>query len=260
WDGGYVTSAGSLLVNSTLTTSAFENTGAITINNGGVLTNLASPLTSGGGSHLTINSGGTLNVSANALDLNGALLVNNGTITGPTNVNFGSLAKGSGVYGAVNVTDGGRFSPGNSPGSVTTGSTTWNAGGAYTVEIADALAGPGVGWDLWDIVGDLLVNGSGHFSIDLVSLSGAGPGTAANFDPAGDYHWLIARSSNDLGQIDLRNLEIDSTSFTNATANGQFSISNDATGIYINFSDVPEPSASALIGAVGLFLVRRRRQ
>jgi len=73
-----------------------------------------------------------------------ALLVNNGHISiGATNVNFGSLAKGSGVYGAVNVTDGGRFSPGNSPGSVTTGSTTWNSGGSYVVEIADALAGGG---------------------------------------------------------------------------------------------------------------------
>jgi hypothetical protein len=90
-------------------------------------------------------------------------LVNNGTIAGTTNVNFGSLAKGSGVYGAVNVTDGGKFSPGNSPGAVTTGSTTWNSGGTYTVEIADALAGPGIGWDLWTIAGDLLVNPSGHF-------------------------------------------------------------------------------------------------
>ena len=86
------------------------------------------------------------------------LLVNNGTVTGTTNVNFGALAKGSGVYGAVNVTDGGKFSPGNSPGSVTTGSTTWNSGGGYLVEIADALAGAGVGWDVWNIDGTLGLN------------------------------------------------------------------------------------------------------
>jgi hypothetical protein len=260
WDGGFNTGAGRLTVNSTINSSGFENDGVITINNAATLTNNGSTLASTGGSRITINPGGTLNVSANSLDLNGALLVNNGTITGPTNVNFGSLAKGSGVYGAVNVTDGGRFSPGNSPGAVTTGSATWNSGGAYTVEISDALAGPGVGWDLWNIAGDLVVNPSRHFSIDLVSLSGLTAGPAANFDPFRDYHWLIASSSNDLSQLHLQNLEIDSNSFTNSLANGHFYISNDSNGLYLSFSAIPEPTGILLIGlASHLFAYRGKR-
>ena len=40
-----------------------------------------------------------------------------------------ALAKGAGRYGEIIVTDGGKFSPGNSPGTVSTGSTTWNSNG-----------------------------------------------------------------------------------------------------------------------------------
>src|SRR5207244_5057418 len=123
----------------------------------GTFNNSSTPLVSGGGSRITINPGGILNTGS-SLELNGALMVNNGTITGTTNINFGSLAKGAGVYGTVNVNDGGRFSPGNSPGSVTTGATTWNSGGSYVVEIADALAGAGTGWDIWNIDGQINLN------------------------------------------------------------------------------------------------------
>src|SRR5207237_2900562 len=134
-------------------------------------------------------NGGQLSVSNGTLELNGGLLVNNGEISGTTNVNFGSLAKGSGKDGPLNLTDGGRFSPGNSPGSVTTGSTTWNSGGGYVVGIADALAGAGVGWDVWNIDGTLGLNATattnGRFTISLSSMDAL----AANFDPPPDYDW-----------------------------------------------------------------------
>ena len=74
----------------------------------------------GGGSRTTINPSGTLAVAAGTtIELNGGLLVNNGTISGTTDVNYGSLAKGTGVYGIVNVGQGGTYAPGNSPGIVT---------------------------------------------------------------------------------------------------------------------------------------------
>jgi hypothetical protein len=76
------------------------------------------------------------------------MLVNNGTISGTTNVFYGSLAKGSGVFGSINLSNGGKFSPGNSPGAVTTGATTWNASGNYLFEINDAAGIAGTNWDL----------------------------------------------------------------------------------------------------------------
>ncbi|HEV8292244.1 MAG TPA: autotransporter-associated beta strand repeat-containing protein, partial [Tepidisphaeraceae bacterium] len=264
WDGGYNTAAGSILINSALTTTAFENTGAITISNGGNLTNNTSALVSGGGSRIAINSGGQLDVGGSSLQLNGALLVNNGTITGTTNVNFGSLAKGAGIYGAVNVTDGGRFSPGNSPGTVTTGPATWNSGGTYTLEMADALAGPGVGWDLWNIAGDLLIDSSSdparQFFIALASISGDAAGPAAHFDSSRDYRWLIARSSNELSKIDVMKLTLDTRGFVNDSGDGQFLLSTSGSSLYISFNSVPDPSTASVLLASALFLRRRSKQ
>ena len=104
------------------------------------------------------------------------------------------------------------------------------------------------------------MNPSGHFSIDLVSLSGTGPGPAANFDAFGDYHWLIASFNNDLRESDLQNIEIHRTSFANNTGNGQFSLSTDSNDLYINFSAAPEPSTVALASLASALFLRRRKQ
>jgi hypothetical protein len=79
-------------------------------------------------------------------------------------------------------------------------------------------------------------------------------GEPINFDPSGDYHWLIASSSNDLQQIDLQNLEINSTAFANEAAHGACALSTDANGFYINFTPIPEPSATALAALALLIL------
>ena len=61
------------------------------------------------------------------------------------NVNYGSLAKGTGYYDEVNVTDGGKFAPGNSITDSTSGTLTLNSGSVYEFEInlANGVAGGG---------------------------------------------------------------------------------------------------------------------
>jgi fibronectin-binding autotransporter adhesin len=262
WDGGFNTSAGSLIVNSTANVTAFENTGAITINGGGgTLINSVNNLVSGGGGRITINPGGQIDLNTTSLDLVGSLLINNGRVNGATNVGFGSLAKGAGVYGAVNVTDGGKFSPGNSPGSVTTGSSTWNSGGNYIVELADALAGAGVGWDFWDVDGILDVNASsssnGRFVISLASLLGESSGPAANFDPTRDYSWVILHADNGITGLDPTEIVLDTSAFKNNLGSGRFSLSSTANELAIHFSSVPEPTA--LLGFFAATLLSNRR-
>jgi len=261
WTGGVNASSGKITINSgTLATTAFSNDGLIIINSGGTLQNFGNSLTSGGGSRITINPGGALNLSGNPLDLNGALLVNNGTIIGTTNVNFGSLAKGAGIYGAVNVSDGGRFSPGNSPGSVTTGSTNWNSGGSYLVEIANATAGPGIGWDTWNINGLLDLNATnssnGKFTISLSTLDGL----AANFDPQHDYDWTILHASDSITDFDLSTISLDSSGFKNSLSGGHFSIINNQNDLAVHFSAVPEPILAMPIVAAATLLAARRKK
>src|SRR6185295_18708545 len=199
-------------------------------------------LPSTGGSRININSGGSLNVSGFSIELNGALLVNNGTITGTTDVNFGSLAKGAGVYGAVNVTDGGKFSPGNSPGTVTTGPTTWNSGGSYVVEMADALSGAGIGWDSWNIDGSLNLNATnttgGRFTISLSTLDAL----AANFDNSHDYTWTILHADGGIVGFDPSLISIDATGFKNGLAGGHFGMITDQNNLSVHFTAVPEPT------------------
>jgi len=220
----------------------------ITLNSGATLLNTGNTLTSGGGSRITINSGGALNVTGNSLELNGALLVNNGTITGTTNVNFGSVAKGSGTYGAVNVTDGGKFSPGNSPGTVTTGSTNWNSGGSYVVEIGASS------YDLWQVTGQLNLNSTAAhpFTIALTSLDDL------IFDSTSDHTWEILNARDGIGGLDSDLLALDVSGFKADFGSGRFWFASTTNDLVINFSAVPEPAAMLLLMIASSLLVRRR--
>jgi autotransporter-associated beta strand protein len=269
-DGFVLTSAGQLTFNNNATIEAFESAGLLTITQESRVDNVGSSnLVFGGGSRTFIGEergeGGSLVLrGGTSLVLNGALLVNNGTIDGPTNINFGSLAKGAGRYGEINVTDGGKFSPGNSPGWVTTGSSTWNSGGSYLVEIADAIAGAGIGWDLWNIAGILSLNASssdnGRFVISLASLAGDASGPAANFNPNLDHHWIIARAEGGIFGFDPVELSLDTSGFKNNLSGGHFSFSATSTDLIVNFSAVPEPASIALLFITAVAVGRRTRK
>ncbi len=113
WNGG--TSSGgtdakpALKVDGTANVQNWTSTGVVMIDNQGTLSNTLSSLILSGGSRTTINPGGTL-TSVPSIELNGALLVNNGTQAGTLNVNYGSTVQGVGAFGNVNVTDLGTLS------------------------------------------------------------------------------------------------------------------------------------------------------
>ena len=118
WSDGTNTSAGRLTVGGAVTASDFVSNGVISINGGGAVNNSGSNVVLGGGSRTTINPSGTFGTAAGtSIELNGGVLVNNGMIGGTTDVNYGSLAKGTGVYGVVNVGQGGVYCAGQQPGN-----------------------------------------------------------------------------------------------------------------------------------------------
>ncbi len=262
WNGGGNSSSGTLNVNAACNVQDFTNNGVVTVNSGGTLNNAVSDITLGAASRTTINPGGQLNAnsdgSGSAVDLNGALLVNNGTVVGTTNVYYGALAQGSGTYGSVNVYNGGQFKPGNSPGQVTTGPTTWNSGGQYLIEINDATGTAGTNWNLWNINGPLALDAgttpNSRFNLVLESESGGIPGLAANFDDTIAHQWLIAETSGGISGFDPDLFSVNTTGFANNLGAGHFYVSQTGNAVDLNYTPTPEPSTLVLLaaGAAGL--------
>jgi autotransporter-associated beta strand protein len=268
WDGGSIGAAGALSVNNTANLSAVDSIGVITVNSGGNLNNSDSNLVAGGGSRTTVNAGGNLNLlNSTTFDVSGGLLVNNGTITGDINGYFGSLTKGAGTFnGTINLFDGARFSPGNSPGAATVGGFTFGAGGIYLFEVADATGEPGFGTDFLNVINTLTIT-SGYtanskFLISLASLDASdNPAAPQHWSPTQEYHWTLVHTGAGITGFSPNLFAIDSTSFLAPKGNGSFNITQSGNDLLLNFNPVPEPtSAALLIGlTAGRVLQRRRR-
>ena len=173
FNGGVNSTTGVINVNSTLDTYDVGNNGVVTVNSGGVINNQLGNLVSGGGSRTTISSGGEINLlGGTTLELNGALLVNDGTLTGTVNVNYGALAKGTGSYDIVNVNEGGVYSPGNSPGISTAANVHFQDGsfasGAPRLVMELGGTTPDTQYDQLHVAGSLALNGV--LEIRLVDL------------------------------------------------------------------------------------------
>ena len=253
---------------------------------GGVVlggTNTAGAVSIGQGS-FTVSSGASLATSS--VDVQGSLLVNNGTITGGTTVGNAGIVMGNGTFsgGTFVVNNNATVSPGNSPGHLTTGPTTWSptVNATYVWEI-NQLAGFGgvagggvsaVGWDLWD-TGALTVSGPGQVTVQINSLTISNtPGALANFNNNNNYQWLIATSSNGAFTSALSNnlITYNPTNFTNFNSiagHVGFSLTSDGNNLYLNYTGntvtaVPEPSSLVLVGFGILPLAwrkwRRRKQ
>ena len=178
FDGAVNTASGLITVNNALAANDFSSLGVINVNNGGTLTNSVSNLILGGGSRTTVNSGGSIQLlPGTSLELLGALLVNNGQVNGPVDVNFGSLAKGTGSYTTVSVFDGGKFAPGNSPGLVTISSTYTQADGSTLLaEIGGTTKG--TQYDSLAVTGAATLDGT----LDVSLINGFVPASGNSFE------------------------------------------------------------------------------
>jgi T5SS/PEP-CTERM-associated repeat protein/autotransporter-associated beta strand protein len=266
WTGGLLSGAGSLTINTTARFSGVESDGVLTIAAGATLSNPDNSLTLGGGSRTYIGSkdspGGLLSLAGNTVELNGGLLVNNGTIDGLVDINYGGLAKGAGDYaGGYNINTGGNFIPGNSPGTLLSGSATWNAGGKYTFQIDDATGAAGTNWGLNQINGTLTLNaGKTSASLFTLALQSLGvndnPGSLIHFDPTHNYTWTFVTTTQGIVGFDPAEFNIDASGFSNPLDGGYFDIFQDGNQLDVDFvsavSSVPEAS-SLLTGGIILF-------
>jgi hypothetical protein len=182
---------------------------------------------------------------------------------------------GNGSLGAIVVNSGGFLAPGfGGTGTLTSGSNTWNPGGAMRWQLNDiaGVAGGTSGWDLLNINGALTINAtaSSPFLIALESLNGSAFGNAANFNPATFYSWQMVTTTGGIYGFEPAAFSEITTGiagqtgvFSNALA-GSFSVSQAGNDLYLNYTPtaVPEPGACALLaglGGLGFAAWRRRR-
>lgn len=199
----------------------------------------------------TLVSGGTLKVSGS---ISTSIL---------TTIADGATLTGSGAVGSLTVGDGGTLSPGDSPGTLDAGITTFAGGGSYLWEINNAVGTVGAisGWDLLEAesisIGATVVN---PFIIDITSLTLANaPGNASGFDPNADYTFMIASASRGISGFHADKFQLVTSDFSNLLLKS-WSISSSGSAIYLTYGVVPEPFAPTLAGlSVVLLLLRRRR-
>jgi autotransporter-associated beta strand protein len=233
--------------------SAFPNFALSKIGGGTQILSGANTYTGG-----TTVEGGTLvaaNTTGSAFGSGGVVVRNGGTLGG------------SGRFtGALIIADGGTVAPGNSPGTLNSGDTTFAAGGSYVWEVNDATGVAGINWDLLDVTGTLTIDATAGspFTIIVTSLDGSDQaGELANFDDQLDYSFLLLSTT---GGIELgagatleSSFAIDTSAFTN-TFEGNWSVALDGNDLFLTYV-VPEPRFFAvLLGciALGSALLRRR--
>jgi T5SS/PEP-CTERM-associated repeat protein/autotransporter-associated beta strand protein len=228
-------------------TGASTYTGATTVEAGTVALGVGGSIANS--SRINVQTGATL-LSIAALNLGaGQTLSGGGTVIGDVVVN-------------------GMLSPGNSPGTLTTGSQTWNGGGSYLWEI-NALAanggaqGTNPGWDFADINGTLTIGaGPGNrFTIQVDSL-----GLLSSWDYHQNYAFTIAHASGGILGFDAADFLVDTSSFADlhSLGLGHFSVEQNGNDIVLEFAatptGVPEPSCAVVGLVLGVIALAGRRR
>lgn len=218
------------------------------------------------GGTLELSGNGSINASS-GITVNGGLFKNNSSvaITKPFSFTSGTIG-GTNLSGiSVTIGTGQKLSPGNSPGLLTTGDQTWNAGGSFDFEINDATGVQDTNWDRTLVVGTLTlgtISNATPFTINLISLNGLVPGSTANFDESLTQSWVFASATSIAGTAFAADQFIVNTaSFQNAFS-GSFGVTKSGNELLLTYTAIPEPAACGVLAALatlGLAARRRRR-
>lgn len=225
----------------------------------GTITNFNTSVQSG-----TFNYTGASTLGGNVTVDGGTFKSNGGNVTGTVTVNSGTVS-GTNLSGvALSIGAGATLSPGNSPGTLSTGSETWAGGGSYLWEInalgvAGGTQGNDPGWDFADITGSLTItaNSGNKFNINIDSLA-----LLSAWDNSQSYTFNLATASGGIFGFDASDFLINTSAFDDlhSLGVGHFYVEQDGNSLELNFTPVPEPATIGIgIALMGVAFIRRRR-
>ncbi len=240
-----------VLGNNTLTTGGNNQSTSF----GGVISGTGGGLTKTGNGTMTLTGSnsytGATTITGGTLKVNGTLAIGSAVAVNST----GRLAGTGNVNGTVSINSGGTIAPGNSPGTLNTGATTYNSGGNYQWEInkVDGTLGADPGWDLHAVTGtlDVQATSGSTFAVNIAGLNTSNSaGNVANWNPATSGTWTIATSTT-LSNFAADKFTVGTANFANNNAllGGNFTIGSSGNNIQLTFN----PSGSGLPQGLGIF-------
>ncbi len=159
---------------------------------------------------------------------------------------------------------GDTLSPGNSPGTMTFGtSQTWESF-TYVWEVNDFTGlDAGDDFDQILITGGLnLTGGNGAYVLDIISLDALNvAGDVPNFSEIA-REWVVLSTTTGISGFDADNWTLDSSAFSSDPAwAGTWSLALVGDDLVLSYAPIPEPAAAvALLAVVALVFVLRRKK
>ena len=220
------------------------------------------------GGTLLVSNGGSIAQSSLTTVTTGTTLTANGTV-GAVAVNAGGTLNGAGTVGTTTVA--GTLTPGNSPGVLNVnGNLTMASGGNMVWELfanTATQASPAV-FDQVVVNGDLAFAGGNKISLNFGTTAAGSTVSWSDSFWSSNRSFLIYDVSG--STIGFSNLSLLNTSFNDATgaalaeSQGNFTVSQLGSDVFLNYNAIPEPSTGSLLGFGfgGLVLTRllRRKQ